>query len=132
MAGVWWALARASAGNLLLQYDEYCLQYDPIRSLPVLDEMAIGLAIHVADAISIRFLVAQEYKEKNILVLYSHEEEMSTYAGLDHALRSALPSDPTYPVVFYTEYLDLLRFPEARHQRVLVDYLRAQVLQSQD
>jgi len=69
-------------------------------------------------------LVAEEYKEKNILVLYSHEEEMSTYAGLDHALRSALPSDPTHPVVFYTEYLDLLRFPEASHQRVLVDYLR--------
>ena len=69
-------------------------------------------------------LAAEEYKEKNILVLYSHEEEMSTYAGLDHALRSALPSDPTHPVVFYTEYLDLLRFPETPHQRVLMDYLR--------
>jgi signal transduction histidine kinase len=69
-------------------------------------------------------LAAQEYKEKNILVLYSHEKEVATYAELDRAMRSALQSDSTYSVVFYTEYLDLSRFPEARHQRTLVDYLR--------
>jgi signal transduction histidine kinase len=69
-------------------------------------------------------LTAQEYKEKNILVLYSHEKEVATYAELDRAMRSALQSDSTYSVVFYTEYLDLSRFPEARHQRTLVDYLR--------
>lgn len=71
------------------------------------------------------FAVAvQEYKEKNILVLYSHEQELSTYVELDRALRSELRSSSEYSVVFYTEYLDLLRFHEARHQQKLVDYLR--------
>lgn len=69
-------------------------------------------------------VAVQEYKEKNILVLYSHEREVSTYAELDQALRSTLQSDSAHPVVFYTEYLDLLRFPDERHQQKLVDYLQ--------
>jgi hypothetical protein len=44
-------LSRASAGNFPLQCDACCLQYDPICSRAILDEMAIDLAIHVADAI---------------------------------------------------------------------------------
>ena len=71
-----------------------------------------------------RFVEAQEFKEKNILILYSHEREMSVYEELDQALRSALLSGSSYPVVFYTEYLDLMRFPDEQHQRKLVDYLQ--------
>jgi signal transduction histidine kinase len=70
-----------------------------------------------------RFACAQEFKEKSILILYSHEREMSVYADLDHALRSALLSGSSYPAVFYTEYLDLIRFPDEWHQQKLVDYL---------
>jgi signal transduction histidine kinase len=70
-----------------------------------------------------RFACAQEFKEKSILILYSHEREMSVYADLDHALRSALLSGSSYPVVFYTEYLDLIRFSDELHQQKLVDYL---------
>src|SRR4051812_930524 len=66
----------------------------------------------------------QRHESKNVLILYSHERELSTYTELDRALRSALQSDLTRPVAFYTEYLDLLRFPEERRQRVLVEYLR--------
>jgi signal transduction histidine kinase len=68
--------------------------------------------------------VAQESKEKGILILYSHEQEMSAYAELDQALRSALLSGSSYPVVFYTEYLDLMRFPDEKNQQKLVDYLQ--------
>lgn len=71
-----------------------------------------------------RAVIAQEFKAKSILVLYSHEREMSTYSELDRALRSALRSDSDYSVVFYTEYLDLMRFPDDRHQQKLVDYLQ--------
>ena len=66
----------------------------------------------------------QHYESKNVLILYSHERELSTYAELDRALRSALQSDLTRPVAFYTEYLDLLRFPEEPRQRKLAEYLR--------
>jgi hypothetical protein len=69
-------------------------------------------------------VAAPEFKEKNILVLYSHEREMSTYAELDQALRSTLQSDSAHPVMFYTEYLDLMRFPDDRHQQKLMDYLQ--------
>jgi signal transduction histidine kinase len=66
----------------------------------------------------------QHYESKSVLILYSHERELSTYAELDRALRSTLQSDSTHAVAFYTEYLDLLRFPEERRQRMLMEYLR--------
>jgi signal transduction histidine kinase len=69
-------------------------------------------------------LGAEEFKEKSILILYSHEREMSVYAELDQALRSALQSGSSSPAEFYTEYLDLIRFPDERHQQELVDYLQ--------
>ncbi len=69
-------------------------------------------------------VAAEKYEVKNVLILYSHERELSTYTELDRALRLTLQSDFSHPVAFYTEYLDLFRFPEERRQRVLVDYLR--------
>ncbi len=66
----------------------------------------------------------QESKPKRVLLLYSHEREMAMYAGLDHGLRSALESGSPYPVEFYAEYLDLIRFPDKPRQRKSVDYLR--------
>jgi PAS domain S-box-containing protein len=69
-------------------------------------------------------LRAEEYKAKNVLLLYSHEKEMPHNANLDKSVRSALEAGSTYPVVFYTEYLDLMRFPDNLHQQKLVDYLR--------
>jgi len=68
-------------------------------------------------------LVAQWARPKNVLVFYSHEREMATYVALDRALRAALePSAHT--IEFYTEYLDLMRFPNERRQQTLVNYLR--------
>src|SRR5882672_9853056 len=67
-------------------------------------------------------LRAQEPLGKHVLLLYSHES--ASYADLDGPLRSSLSSDLTYSVDFYTEYLDLIRFPRAAHEQQIVDYLR--------
>ncbi len=49
---------------------------------------------------------------------------MGVYTPLDKGLRSQLESSSTQPLVFYTEYLDLLRFPDNAHQEELLEYLR--------
>ena len=67
---------------------------------------------------------AQQLETKNILVLYSHEREMGTYASLDEGLRSRLESVAANPLTFYTEYLDLMRFPDENHQQKLKEYLQ--------
>ncbi len=64
-------------------------------------------------------------RSKTVLLFYPHEQEMASYAGLDRGLRSALQPGSTSRVEFYTEYLDFLRFPDERHRRTLVEYLRA-------
>ncbi len=66
---------------------------------------------------------AQDRPAKHVLLVYSHEREMSSYTGLDRALKSELEAGSPNPLVFYTEYLDLLRFSEDRHRQKLVDYL---------
>jgi signal transduction histidine kinase/ABC-type uncharacterized transport system substrate-binding protein len=70
------------------------------------------------------YAVAQRVESRNILILYSQEREMAIYAPLDKGLRSQLESASTEPLVFYTEYLDLLRFPDEAHQEELLEYLR--------
>jgi signal transduction histidine kinase len=67
-------------------------------------------------------LRAQDPAGKHVLLLYSHES--ATYADLDKPLRRSIAKDVTHPVDFYTEYLDLIRFPMEKHERQTVDYLR--------
>lgn len=68
-------------------------------------------------------LRAQQFPETNVLVLYSHEREMAAYKGLDEGLRAVMESSSTHRVEFYTEYLDLMRFPDEANQQRLLDYL---------
>ena len=60
---------------------------------------------------------------KHVLLLYSHES--AVYAQLEAPLRAALSSELSHPVDFYTEYLDMLRFPRAQYEQQVVDFLRA-------
>ena len=69
-------------------------------------------------------VLAQESTQKTVLLLYSHEREAGTYTGLDHSLREALQAGAAYHTVFYTEYLDLMRFPDEQHGRQTVESLR--------
>jgi signal transduction histidine kinase len=68
---------------------------------------------------------AQEDEDgKNVLLVYSHEQEALMYARLNANLRATLRTAPGSRVEFYTEYLDALRFPEAVRSQKTVDYLR--------
>jgi two-component system, cell cycle sensor histidine kinase and response regulator CckA len=61
---------------------------------------------------------------KRVLILYSFDKEEGIYAGLDESLRSNLRARLPERVEFYTEYLDLVRFPDPRHADNLVKLLR--------
>jgi two-component system cell cycle sensor histidine kinase/response regulator CckA len=61
---------------------------------------------------------------KRILLLYPFDNEVQTYSGFDHALRSQLRSGTGRQVEFYTEYLDLVRFPAPTHAASLVRLLK--------
>ena len=65
---------------------------------------------------------AQAGASKQVLLVYSHEREMSMYTGFDHILRSRLQAGKS-PIEFYTEYLDLIRFGEHDQRQKSVDYL---------
>src|SRR5262245_59597309 len=69
-------------------------------------------------------LAAAQVPGKRVLLLYSHEREMPMYAGFDRALRTRLQSGVAQPIEFYTEYLDLMRFPDPLHRETSVDYFR--------
>ena len=61
---------------------------------------------------------------KRILLLYPFDNEVQTYSGFDHALRSRLRSRTGRQVEFYTEYLDLVRFPAPTHSASQVRLLK--------
>jgi signal transduction histidine kinase/ABC-type uncharacterized transport system substrate-binding protein len=88
--------------------------------------IAIAVAALCSSSIASRALRAQEPGGKHVLLLYSHES--TTYGDFDGPLRTSLSSDLTYPVDFYTEYLDLIRFARTTHEQQIVDYLRIKYL----
>jgi len=61
---------------------------------------------------------------KRVLLLYSFDNEEGMYAGFDHALRAELRSGVRERVEFYTEYLDLVRFPGPAHAANMVKLLK--------
>jgi two-component system, cell cycle sensor histidine kinase and response regulator CckA len=61
---------------------------------------------------------------KKVLILYSFDNEEGIYTGFDHVLRSQLRTRVPDRVEFYTEYLDLVRFPAAAHAANLVKLLK--------
>jgi len=60
---------------------------------------------------------------KRVLILYSFDNEQELYAGLDRVVRSQLRMRVRGRVEFYTEYLDLVRFPSAEHAQDMVKRL---------
>jgi two-component system, cell cycle sensor histidine kinase and response regulator CckA len=70
-------------------------------------------------------LLAADAKEpKRVLILYSFDREQGIHAGIDESLRSRLRARLPNPVEFYTEYLDLVRFPDPGHAQTMVKLLR--------
>src|SRR4051794_35486746 len=89
-----------------------------LRALAVLTVLGV-----IAASLLPATLRAQGAKSKHVLLLYSHEQAM--YGQFDAPLRSALTTELAHPVDFYTEYLDLIRFPRESYEQQLVDSLRA-------
>jgi len=70
-------------------------------------------------------LSAQDQPDtKRVLILYSFENGSGLYADFDEALRSRLNAGPFGRCEFFTEFLDLARFPSPRHEKELQTYLR--------
>jgi PAS domain S-box-containing protein len=61
---------------------------------------------------------------KRVLILYSFDKEEDFFYGFDRTLRSSLVSKLSDRVEFYTEYVDLVRFPEVRHAEILAKLLK--------
>src|SRR5579872_665351 len=68
---------------------------------------------------------------KRILILYSFDQGQALYSGFDHVLRSELRMRVQGRVEFYTEYLDMVRFPSASHTNDLVKLLTLKYAQQQ-
>jgi PAS domain S-box-containing protein len=61
---------------------------------------------------------------KRVLLLYSFDTEEGIYTGFDQSLRSELRSGVRDRVEFYTEHLDLVRFPAPARTANLVKLLK--------
>ena len=85
---------------------------------------AIIIAAVCLSWIPSRSLRAETPGGKHVLVLFSHET--ASYTDFDRPLRASLTRDLTYPVDFFTEYLDLIRFPRDHHEQQIVDALRVE------
>ena len=68
---------------------------------------------------------------KRVLLLYSFDNDEGIYTGFDRALRSELRADTRDRVEFYTEYLDLVRFPGPAHAANLVKLLKLEFSEHQ-
>jgi PAS domain S-box-containing protein len=61
---------------------------------------------------------------KKVLILYSFDKEEDFFYLFDRTLRSSLESKSADRIEFYTEYLDLVRFPGTRHAEILAKLLK--------
>jgi signal transduction histidine kinase/ABC-type uncharacterized transport system substrate-binding protein len=66
-----------------------------------------------------RAQAASGEETKRVLILYSFDKDEDFFYQFDRTLRSRLESDSSGRVEFYTEYLDLVRFPGVRHEEIL-------------
>jgi signal transduction histidine kinase len=89
--------------------------------LPVI----IGMVLLAFGFCAGRTLYGASVKEtKRVLILYSFDKEEDFFYGFDRTLRSNLQSKLSDRVEFYTEYVDLVRFPGARHEELLAKLLK--------
>ena len=61
---------------------------------------------------------------RKVLIVYSFDNDEAIYSGFDHVLRERIRIRMPDPVEFYTEYLDLVRFPTSAHAEDMVRLLK--------
>jgi len=90
----------------------------------------IGIVLFALGFCAGRTLYGASVKETNgketkrVLILYSFDKEEDFFYGFDRTLRSSLASKFSGRVEFYTEYVDLVRFPGAGHAEILAKLLK--------
>ena len=73
---------------------------------------------------------AQDWSSpKRVLILYSFDNDQGIYSGFDRVLRSQLRLRVKGNLEFYTEYLDLIRFPTEAHTDEMVRLLKLKYAQ---
>src|SRR5580658_4487188 len=68
---------------------------------------------------------------KRVLLLYAYGKEEGFYVDVDRTVRSRLRVRVPDRVVFYTEYLDLARFPDPSHADTVAELLRLRLAEEQ-
>ncbi|HTS70916.1 MAG TPA: PAS domain S-box protein [Terriglobia bacterium] len=91
------------------------------RGLHILYRFILALALGLSFLPSAQ---AAEPAQKRVLILYSFESEVGLYSDFDEALRATLQTGGAGPLTFYTEYLDLARFPGPAHEKDLQSQLK--------
>ena len=66
---------------------------------------------------------------KKVLIVYSFDNDEGIYFGFDHVLREQIRMRSPQRIEFYTEYLDLVRFPAASHAEDLVKLFKVKYSQ---
>jgi PAS domain S-box-containing protein len=70
-------------------------------------------------------LYAAEPREtKRVLVLYSEDKDHPAHRMTEQGIQEAFLSNKLFDVQLYTEYLDVARFGDPDHARVMADFLR--------
>jgi hypothetical protein len=67
---------------------------------------------------------AMAQDSRTVLVLYGNTAELSWIKIFDASLRSTVAGATSHRVEFYTEYFDVARFPEERHQEAFINLVR--------
>jgi hypothetical protein len=68
-------------------------------------------------------LAAEPKPAKKILILLSYQSLSPGFLEWDEGIRSVLKGTAREPLEFYTEFLDLLRFPDKAYLQNLVNFL---------
>ena len=83
----------------------------------LLSFLALLFANHLA-------AVAASKPAKKVLLLYSYQSMLPGNLEWDAGIRSALKGTTSEPIEFYTEFLDLARFPENSYLQNLINLLQ--------
>jgi len=92
-----------------------------IRKFAQLALISAGFLVGAASASPIELSNAPP---KRVLLLYSFDNEQGIYSGFDRVVRSQLRLRVRDGLEFYTEYLDLIRFPSEAHAHETVRLLQ--------
>ncbi len=61
---------------------------------------------------------------KSVLVVYADERLLPANAEVDEAIRARLALGPSSTLTYYSEFMDVVRFPGREHDRRLAEFLR--------